>query len=176
MTLSVLNSILVPPNFPNESGISNVWPSIDEGLSFPRDYIAFINRYGTGRIADFIAIFNPFTTNCDLDFFEQKKSIIEDFNYLNNEDPEYFKYNLYPEINGLLPIGVTDNGDCIFWVVSDLKDSETWGTAIIASRSPDVEYFDENITSLLTGLLLRKIRSGSLPNSFPPKNVTFEKI
>lgn len=91
MTLSVLNSILTPPNFPNDSGIGNVWPSIDEDLSFPSDYIAFINHYGTGRIADFIAIFNPFTKNYDLDFFEQKKTIIEDFNYLNNEVSVHFR-------------------------------------------------------------------------------------
>ncbi|MBW5894509.1 SMI1/KNR4 family protein [Pectobacterium polaris] len=176
MTISDLNSILVPPDFPNESGSGDVWPSIDKDLSFPSDYIEFISIYGTGRIADFLAIFNPFTQNHDLDFFEQKKLIIEDFKYLNNEYPEFFTYKLYPEINGLLPIGVTDNGDYIFWVVSDLKNSDTWGTAIVASRSPDIECFDENITSLLSGILLRKIKSDSLPNNFPPENITFEKF
>lgn len=176
MSMYVLKKILVPPSFPNESGIGNIWPSIDKGLGFPKDYIAFINGYGTGRIADFMAIFNPFSKNQDLNFFEQKKIIIDDLNYLNNEDPECFKYNLYPDVDGLLPIGVTDNGDYIFWVVSDLGNSDAWGTAIIASRSPDVEYFDENITSLLAGLLSRRIMSGSLPNSFPPKKITFEEI
>jgi len=94
--------------------MGEVWPSIDERFSFPKDYIEFINVYGTGRIADFMVIFNPFSKNQDINFFEQKKIIIDDLGYLNNEDPEYFKYNLYPDINGLLPIGVTDNGDYIF--------------------------------------------------------------
>jgi hypothetical protein len=71
---------------------------------------------------------------------------------------------------------VTDNGDYIFWVVSDLKNCNQWGAVIIASRSPDVEYFDENITSLLAGLLSKKITSGSLSTSFPLKNITFEKV
>ncbi|WP_072035264.1 SMI1/KNR4 family protein [Dickeya fangzhongdai] len=175
MTMLKLNSILVPPDFPNESGSGDTWPSIDEGITFPNDYVEFISNYGTGRIANFIAIFSPFTQNYDLNFFEQKKLIIEDFNYLNNEDPDYFKYNLYPEKNGLLPIGVTDNGDYIFWVVCDLNNSDAWGTAIVASRSPDIEYFDENITSLLSGVLLRKIKPDSLPSNFPPDNIIFEK-
>ncbi|KHN89619.1 SMI1/KNR4 family protein [Pectobacterium actinidiae] len=175
MTMPKLDSILVPPVSPNESGSGDAWPSIDEGITFPNDYVEFISSYGTGRIANFIAIFSPFTQNNDLNFFEQKKLIIEDFDYLNNEDPDYFKYNLYPEKNGLLPIGVTDNGDYIFWVVSDLKNSDAWGTAIVASRSPDIEYFDENITSLLSGVLLKKIKPDSLPNNFPPDNIIFEK-
>ncbi|RSM26375.1 SMI1/KNR4 family protein [Aeromonas salmonicida] len=176
MSMYVLNNILVPPSLPNESGMGEVWPSIDERFSFPKDYIEFINVYGTGRVADFMVIFNPFSKNQNINFFEQKKIIIDDLGYLNNEDPEYFKYNLYPDINGLLPIGVTDNGDYIFWVVSDLENCNEWGTAIIASRSPDVEFFDENITSLLAGLLSTKITSGSLPKSFPLKKITFEKM
>ncbi|MEQ9832953.1 SMI1/KNR4 family protein [Pectobacterium versatile] len=176
MAIPKLNSILVPPDFPYESGSVDTWPSIDEGTTFPNDYVGFISNYGTGRIANFIAIFNPFTQNNDLNFFEQKKLIIDDFNYLNNEDPDYFKYNLYPEKNGLLPIGVTDNGDYIFWVVSDLNNSDAWGTAIVASRSPDIEYFDENITSLLSGFLSRKIKADSFPNNFPPDNIIFEKF
>jgi len=63
-----------------------------------------------------------------------------------------------------------------FWVVSDLENCNEWGTTIIASRSPDVEFFDENITSLLAGLLSIKIISGSLPKSFPLKKITFEKM
>ena len=40
-------------------------------FTIPSDYIEFINEYGTGRIADFIVIFNPFSKNEDVNFFEQ---------------------------------------------------------------------------------------------------------
>ncbi|MEI7352933.1 SMI1/KNR4 family protein, partial [Pectobacterium parmentieri] len=66
--------------------------------------------------------------------------------------------------------------DYIFWVVSDLNNSDAWGTAIVASRSPDIEYFDKSITSLLSGILSRKIKANSFPNNFPPDNIIFEKF
>jgi len=176
MSIADLKNILTPPNMPKETSDGKKWPVIDEGVFFPKDYIDFIDAYGTGRIADFIGLFNPFTKNPDLNFFDQKKLIIEDFNYLVNEDPDYFKYNLYPNIDGLLPVGVTDNGDYIFWIVTDLKNSNAWKTAIIAARSPDVECFDENITSLLSGILSRKIKADSFPSSSLTNNVRFDMI
>ena len=176
MSLSHLQTILVPPHSPCDNGDGNVLPLIDVTVSFPDDYASFTKNYGTGRIADFIAIFNPFTKNEDLNFFEQKKLILEDFNLLLDEDSEYYKYTLYPNKNGLLPVGVTDNGDYFFWVVSNIENSNLWGTAIVASRSPDIEYFDENITSLLAGILSKKIKPDSLPGNFPYKQVTFDQI
>lgn len=176
MSLSHLKTILVPPHSPSENGDKDVWPPIDVNISFPDDYVDFIKSYGTGRIADFIALFNPFTKNVDLNFFEQKKLILEDFNYLINEDSDYYNYTLYPNKGGLLPVGVTDNGDYFFWVVSNVENSNLWGTAIVASRSPDVEYFDVNITSLLAGILSKKIKPDSLPGNFPYKKVTFDQI
>ncbi|MCX0498899.1 SMI1/KNR4 family protein [Erwinia billingiae] len=171
-----LKTILIPPHLPSENGDKEVWPLIDNIFSFPDDYVDFTKSYGTGRIADFIALFNPFTKNDDLNFFEQKKLILEDFNYLIEEDANYYKYTLYPNKKGLLPVGVTDNGDYFFWVVSSTEDSNLWGTAIVASRSPDVEYFDESITSLLAGILSKKIKPDSLPGNFPYKQITFDQM
>ncbi|MDH1574180.1 hypothetical protein [Pseudomonas sp. GD03746] len=79
-------------------------------------------------------------------------------------DSEYFKYPLYPVENGLIPVGVTDNGDCIFWVVTSKQNSDEWHVAIIASRSPEIEYFKDNLTAVLEGLLIGRLSSSSLPS------------
>lgn len=176
MTISNLKNILVPPVLPHENGSGEIWPLIDDKIVFPEDYVEFISSYGTGRIADFIALFNPFSKNKDLNFFEQRNLVVEDFNYLLQEDADYYKYILYPYENGLLPVGVTDNGDYLFWVVNDKENSNSWNTAIIASRSPDVEYFDENITSLIFGVLSKNIKPDSLPSNFPYKKIDFDKV
>lgn len=176
MSISQLKSILTPPALPNENGNEEHWPLIDGKIKFPEDYIEFISSYGTGRIADFIALLNPFAKNDDLNFFEQKKLIIEDFNYLIQEDSDYYKYNLYPKPDGLLPVGITDNGDYLFWVVNDMEDSNSWKTAIAASRSPDVEFFNENITTLIYGILSKSLNPDSLPDNFPYKKIAFDQI
>jgi hypothetical protein len=167
---------LPPPDAPNNCGIREDWPVIENEVEFPKDYVEFVGKYGLGKIADFLAIFNRFTDNEYLNFFVQKKNILEDLNCLVEEDPDYFKYIPYPLDNGLLPIGATDNGDYIFWVISNNSGSESWKTAILASRSPNVEFFDENITSLLEGILSKRIKSISFPDDFPPNDISFEKI
>ncbi|MGY2798775.1 hypothetical protein ACVWV0_002951 [Ewingella americana] len=72
MSIADLKNILTPPNMPKETSDGKKWPVIDEGVFFSKDYIDFIDAYGTGRIADFIDLFNPFTKKTDLNFFEQK--------------------------------------------------------------------------------------------------------
>ncbi|MGC6686844.1 SMI1/KNR4 family protein, partial [Escherichia coli] len=81
-------------------------------------------------------------------FFQQKEWILEDFNSLINDDPDDYTFVLYPKQNGLLPIGVTDNGDTLFWVVSS-ENSELWTIAIIPSRAAEVEFIAENLTGFL---------------------------
>ncbi|WP_286146227.1 SMI1/KNR4 family protein [Shigella sp. FC1967] len=123
-------------------------------------------------IADFITLFNPFSKNEYIDFFQQKVWILEDFNSLINDDPDYYTFVLYPKGNGLLPIGITDNGDTLFWVVSS-NDSNLWTMAIIPSRSSEVEFIAENLTGFLDGVLSKRIRCQSFPTGFPSENITF---
>ncbi|MBD2794978.1 SMI1/KNR4 family protein [Xenorhabdus sp. 18] len=175
MSIESLNNILPLPIHPNENGQNRKWPLIDERHAFPKDYIDFITQYGTGRIADFITIFNPFSEDDDLNFFRQKEWIIEDFNSLVESDPDYYPFILYPKKDGLLPIGVTDNGDYIFWVTSS-DDCELWKVAIIAARAPEVEYRQENFTDFLEGVLSRKIKCMSFPDGFPPNSIEFNSI
>lgn len=80
---------------------------------------------------------------------------------------EYYKFVLYPQGEGLIPLGVTDNGDYLFWVFNSEIDSSSWSTAMVSSRSPDVEYFNCGLVSLLEKILNGSIKAKSLPSSFP---------
>lgn len=60
MNISYLTKILPAPVSPKDTGSNKVWKKIDDKIDFPSDYVEFINNYGTGRISEFIAIFNPF--------------------------------------------------------------------------------------------------------------------
>lgn len=104
MLINKLVTILAVPFVSSDSGKGMKWPMIENGLPFPSDYIEFINEYGSGRIADFIVIFNPFSKNKDVNFFEQYKFILEDLNYLIKSDKDYYNYQLYPKDNGLIPL------------------------------------------------------------------------
>ncbi|MCC8381118.1 MULTISPECIES: SMI1/KNR4 family protein [unclassified Xenorhabdus] len=175
MNMRSLNNILPLPIHPNENGQDKKWPLIDDLHSFPKDYKDFITLYGTGRVADFITIFNPFSEDDDLNFFMQKEWIIEDFTSLVESDPDYYPFIFHPNNNGLLPIGITENGDYIFWVASS-DNCELWSVAIIAARAPEVEYRQENFTDFLEGILSKNLKCMSFPDSFPPNNIEFITI
>ncbi|KAF1309261.1 SMI1/KNR4 family protein [Pseudomonas sp. SG-MS2] len=175
MSINNLLVVLTPPATPNEAGAGKQWPMID-GMFFPSDYVEFINVYGSGRIADFLIVFNPFSQNEDINFFDQFRLVLGSFNDLVASDSEYFKYPLYPVENGLIPVGVTDNGDCIFWVVTSKQNSDEWHVAIIASRSPEIEYFKDNLTAVLEGLLIGRLSSSSLPSGFASAGIRFDII
>lgn len=176
MSINKIITILEPPVSPSESVKGIEWPLIEDKLNFPSDYIDFINLYGSGRIADFVVIFNPFSGDENINFFGQCKLILEDLNYLIESDKDYYKFSLYPENNGLIPLGATDNGDYIFWVVNSVDSSDLWETAIIPARSSEVEYFGSGLITLLESLLVGRVKSQSFPDDFPPDVVKFEKI
>jgi len=176
MAIKELTAMMPPPQAPVDSGVGKKWPEIEQGVSFPLDYIDFINFYGSGRIADFILIFNPFSSDPDINFFEQFKLVLSDLKELVESDSDYYDFSIYPAPGGLVPVGVTDNGDYIFWTVGSREDSDSWGTAIIASRSPDVEYFESDLTTTLTGALSGAVKSSSFPGSFPLGAVKFDVI
>ncbi|EOU9551259.1 SMI1/KNR4 family protein [Cronobacter dublinensis] len=174
--INKLTQILPPPASPSDSGKGKTWPLIPGSIKFPSDYVDFINTYGSGRIADFIVIFNPFSKDENVNFFDQYNYISEDLGYLIESDSDYYKYKLYPDDNGLIPVGVTDNGDYIFWVVTSKENSNQWGTAVIPSRSPDVEYFKCNLVSLIEQILDKSLKASSLPDDFPSKPLIFETL
>ena len=170
--LIALNQWLPIPLCPVNRGEGKEWPLIDNRYTFPQDYIAFITQYGSGQIANFITLFNPFSEDDYLNFFQQKEAILEGFDSLIQADPDYYTFHLYPKNNGLLPIGETDNGDTLFWVVSS-HDSNLWTIAIIPSRASEVEFIAENLTGFLEGVLSKRIRCLSVPAGFPSEKMIF---
>jgi hypothetical protein len=170
--LTALNQWLPIPLCPIERGEGKEWSLIDNRYTFPQDYIEFITQYGSGHIANFITLFNPFSENKYLNFFQQKEAILKDFDSLIQDDPDYYTFHLYPKNNGLLPIGETDNGDTLFWVVSS-NNSNLWTMAIIPSRASEVEFIAENLTGFLESVLSKRIRCQSFPAGFPSENIAF---
>lgn len=166
MTIQGLVNVLTPPGSPFESGHGKRWPKFEGEIAFPADYIEFINVYGSGRIADFVVIFNPFSNDEGTNFFEQFKQVLEDFRFLEASGGCY-NYVVYPEAEGLIPVGVTDNGDYLFWVFDADINSDEWLTAMVSARSPEAEYFNCGLGRLLESVLSGEVKAKSLPDCFP---------
>lgn len=146
---------------------SGNWSKVEQelGIELPVDYERFIKTFGSVYIDEFIVILNPFSSNPNLDLTARGKVILEAYGSFENEES---KYPYFPEKGGLLPFGMTDNGDVLFWKTEG-KPHE-WTIVVNASREALYDEFDENITSFLTRILKRELVCAIFPQDFPSES------
>ncbi|MEI8574477.1 SMI1/KNR4 family protein [Methylomonas sp. LW13] len=166
MTIERVKSILSPPSRPTDVPKNEVWGEIEAriGTLLPSDYKAFIKQYGTGRIANFLWIFNPFSRNENLNLVAQLDRQRDVFSDLESFG-EVLPYKLFPEDGGIFPFAMTDNGDVLFWRTG--ANPEQWGIVINDARSPEWQEFaltfGEFLFELLSGRLVCAVFSGESP-------------
>ncbi len=70
---------------------------------------------------------------------ERGRVMLDSYKHLKNKYPDYYKHEVYPDSNGILPLGYTDNGDEIFWKTAE--ETANWTVVVYESRSDDyIEY------------------------------------
>lgn len=116
MAIGDLVAVMPTPNVPFEASSADAWASVEArlGTSLPDDYKEFIGLYGSGRIANFLWIFNPFSSNKNLNLEQQielQSSVLGELESYGEKNP----YKSFPAPGGVLPFGITDNGDVVFW-------------------------------------------------------------
>lgn len=137
----------------------------DKNFPLPEDFQNYIQKNSPLYLCDFITIFSPLQKEEEVNLFTQIEYILEDLQDLKNQDKEYYKFELYPHKNGLLPFGVSDNGDYLFWQVCS-KQSNKWRVAILPSRSNEVEILDESFLSFIKKLENKELVCNSFPKLF----------
>lgn len=174
MTFVSLCKILPTPAAPIEVGRVEEWPEIERvvGTMLPSDYKQYINTFGTGCIGNFLWPFNPFSENKHLNLVEQISVSLEALKVLKEKwGDRQCPYPLYPESGGLLPWGITDNGDILFWFTVGHPDD--WPIVINEARAPVYEKYEESMTSLLSKLISGEIVSDIFPDDFLDRDALF---
>lgn len=162
MTLASLLIVLSPPATPYERGINEEWPAIESTLRIvlPNDYKEYINTFGTGRINGYLSPYNPFSDNRFLNLVKQIPNQLGILQRIKDEwGNEECPYPLYPEPHGLLPWGVTGNGNVLLWATIGCADD--WTIVVSGGRNPGYEEFDMSMTDFLVKLL-----SGNIVSEF----------
>ena len=73
------------------------------GTDLPSDYVAFITRYGTGRVSAFLWVFNPFEDNAYLNLLSRYRIILEGDREIRESFPEDVPEPLFPEAGRQFP-------------------------------------------------------------------------
>jgi hypothetical protein len=176
MSIERLLEILTPPPAPAEAPPGGAWAEVEGhvGSPLPDDYKAFVERFGTGRIDNFIWVFNPFSKNRHVNLVEQVEVRLDALKVLRDEFDEELPYKLYPEPSGLLPFAATDNGDVLHWKTDGPPND--WTVVVNESRAPEYEEFDTGMTGFLSDILTRARACRIFPSSFPGQSPTFEPV
>lgn len=81
-------------------------------IIFPDDYIQFIMNYGSGQINEFISIYSAINRSA---YYEMIERECQNYRNFKKEFPTKYTYSVFPEKEGLFPLGRTDGGCLIWW-------------------------------------------------------------
>ena len=162
--LERLRELLPPPAEPVEAGRSDGWAEIEAalGTGLPGDFEAFTERYGSGMVDDFLYLFNPFAAGEDGNLLVEKDRVLAGYRQTRAKYPKRLPLPPFPEEGGVLPLGRTDNGDELYWVIEGQPDG--WPVALVEARAALQEVHPMPVTGFLAALAANQLTSRILPD------------
>ncbi len=159
MTIENLIKAVPPPAAPSES-FRGPWEPVEAeiGRELPPDYKDFVRLYGGGYFFGgtvMICVAGAATPGARLE--RHVPLVCSTFTPFDDRMP----YRLWPEADGLIPLGGTNGGDQIFWLTED--DPAAWKVVVWGRGLGSFEVFDCDVTDFLAGLASGEI----LPKEFP---------
>lgn len=168
MTIETLMRIVPPPTTPFET-YDGPWDPIEAemGSALPQDFKDFSKLYGCGTFMSFLWVYVPRSQNPYARLRYQARTICEAFSDLP-ETP----YPLWPKQGGLMPCGVTHNGDHLLWLTRGQPSD--WSIGVWDPGFGDFELFNCDLTDFLAGLATGEILPIDYPDDLLPCDKMFE--
>jgi hypothetical protein len=162
--LERLRLLLPPPPDPMEAGRPDGWAKVEAalGIGLPGDFKAFIELYGSGKVDDFLYLFNPFAAGRDGNLLFEKDRVLAAYAQTRAKFPGRLPLPPFPDPGGVLPLGRTDNGDELYWVTQG--DPGDWPVALLESRAARQEVHPMPVTGLLVALAAGELVTQVLPD------------
>lgn len=172
MSINEFSSIVAPPQEPSETSSKNRWAEVTDRFGFPLpfDYTKFIDLYGSGQIGNWLTVFNPFSSNKNISLIDQFFSSLSGLSELKKEFPDSIPYPLLFEPGGLLPWGLSIDGDLFCWATTGTNGK--WSIVLICRHS-DPEEYRVSFTEFLIEAIKGNIKSAAIPQEWPTSKVDF---
>jgi hypothetical protein len=167
MVIDPLLTILKTPATPHESGTAEGWGDVGRRIGEvpPGDYMKFIELYGTGTIADWLTVLNPFAANRHQNLFVAGFEFLAALREIKGQFLEEVPFPLFYEPQGLLPWGISIDGDIFCWSTRGL--SGHW-TVTVIGRHTGNEEFPMPMTQFLFEALSGRVRPRCFPSDLEP--------
>ena len=174
MSLEELSRILPPPKKPLQVGTLKQWKAIEQktGIQFPEDYKDFIFAYGSGGVAGFLGVFNPFAPR----WTEELRWRMENWRSTKVPYPDEVPHPIFPDVGGVFPWGADDNGNEYCWLTKGQPAS--WITLRNHESGAPWDRFKYPMTTLLAKVLSNKLPRfwGGSRDPFTKDELTFVPV
>ena len=163
--VELLGNIVIVPEITYNAEKREKWDKFEKeiGIIFPNDYKKIISRYGTGGLGNFIWFLTPFVSDNNVNYTKKMREMLEAYKVSKSNFPDYFKHNIYPEEDGLLPWGYTENGDELYWKTSSSPDN--WEIVIYESASPEYYSYKMSLAEFLYKIIIKQLECSILSDN-----------
>ena len=156
-----------PPASINEPAAN--WDSIFSqlGTPLPSDYCRFIDAYGTGYLARFYTVANPFSSNRYVNLMQRL-----DIFRTSEAESTFFPdagYVFHPDADGLIPFMLDDNGNDYFWRTAG--DPDNWPVVQCEHRGSGFTEYQLSMTAFLLQIFDKTIPALAGDFSLPDDEV-----
>lgn len=171
MVIDQLLQVLPIPDCPIEVDTDG-WARVTDlfGQSLPTDYMMFIDRYGSGQIGNWLSVLNPFSGNPNISLKEQFFRLLSSIGTLKKEFPESCPFPLLFEPDGLLPWGISIDGDIFCWQTKG--PSGRWPVVVIG-RDSDPQIFSFPFSQFLAKCITGEVSPNAVPTQWAAGGVMF---
>ncbi|WP_316773524.1 hypothetical protein [Streptomyces sasae] len=139
------------------------------GVLLPDDYKWLSERYGPGDFDGFMTILHPrskFWPTCLVGAAERAAELLVQM-------PQSLRKRVPYDIDHLLAVGKTDNGDTIYWVTEPEAAPNEWTVTANGARNTKWPHFEGGIVEFLVAILSGATRLDVFPSDFPSASPTF---
>ncbi|WP_298557468.1 SMI1/KNR4 family protein [Streptomyces luteogriseus] len=170
--LTRLLEIAPAPSEPRQKDWDEVERSLE--VELPADYKEFIHIYGGSNWDDYLYVLEPGCPNENYDLIEWAENQAEDLEDLW----EFEKKPAELEVEGsrVIPWAVTDNGECLYWLVRSGHEPDQWTVMVNEARGDRWEHFPVSCTQFLASSLDRQLHSSILSSMFPRASHEFRQL
>ncbi|MFD8637777.1 histone-like nucleoid-structuring protein Lsr2 [Streptomyces sp. NPDC059533] len=167
--IAALRRICPPPNTPQ---IPTDWNAVETelGMILPEDYKQLADTYGAGLYGDYINIFHP---NANTPWTNLTGPMPARVRNQLRHDYDKGTHPVPYQPQHLFTIGVTSNGEYLFWITDPLRTPGNWHIAVNEARGPQWYTYEGTLTSFLTSLLNGEASAPQFPSDFPALPGTF---
>ncbi|MFF4692350.1 histone-like nucleoid-structuring protein Lsr2 [Streptomyces sp. NPDC001307] len=147
------------------------WGSVEATLGFrlPKDYKQLAAVYGPGAFAGFIRIFHPRGVTQWVDLTGPVPTSMREQLQRDQAAGRPVPY----DPRSLFAMGVTDNGEHLFWITEPGDDPDAWHIAVNEARGPQWFTFNGTLTDFLISVLSGEADVPQFPDSLRQAAATF---